>query len=106
MSNKNFFEDTLERQKLLIDEQDEEMDKVGTSINTIKHMTFQIGDELDDQSELLEDLDIQMKNTDIRMDNVMKKMQKLARLEDESNQWKAIIFLVILIFILFFILIA
>ncbi|CEF69077.1 RE48509p [Strongyloides ratti] len=103
--SKNFFEDTLEKQKLLIGEQDEDLNKVGDSLSTIKHMSYKIGDELDDQAELLEDLDIQMKNTDIKMENVMKKIVKLTKLEDESNQWKAIIFLIILIFILFFILI-
>uniref|UniRef100_A0A0N5CHX5 t-SNARE coiled-coil homology domain-containing protein n=1 Tax=Strongyloides papillosus TaxID=174720 RepID=A0A0N5CHX5_STREA len=103
--SRNFFEDTLEKQKFLIEEQDEDLNRVGDSLSTIKQMSYKIGDELDDQAELLDDLDIQMKNTDIKMENIMKKIAKLTKLEDESNQWKAIIFLVILIFILFFILI-
>uniref|UniRef100_A0A0K0F9V7 Putative syntaxin 6 (inferred by orthology to a C. elegans protein) n=1 Tax=Strongyloides venezuelensis TaxID=75913 RepID=A0A0K0F9V7_STRVS len=103
--SKNFFEDTLEKQRFLIEEQDEDLNRVGDSLSTIKQMSYKIGDELDDQAELLDDLDIQMKNTDIKMENIMKKIAKLTKLEDESNQWKAIIFLVILIFVLFFILI-
>uniref|UniRef100_A0AC35UHI2 GDP-fucose protein O-fucosyltransferase 1 n=1 Tax=Rhabditophanes sp. KR3021 TaxID=114890 RepID=A0AC35UHI2_9BILA len=86
----NFFEDTMEKQKLLLNDQDEDLERVGTSLSTIKHMSYRIGEELDDHNELLEELDIEMRNTDIKMDNVMKKIAKVA----SKTTWVLLFFII------------
>ncbi|KAE9548071.1 hypothetical protein FO519_008714 [Halicephalobus sp. NKZ332] len=45
-------------------------------------MTHRIGDELDEQSEMLDDLGTAMMDTETRMDNVMKKIAKISKLDD------------------------
>jgi len=63
-------------------EQDESLERVGDSLRTLKHMSNRIGDELEEQSEMLDELGTAMASTDSRMGNVMRKLAKLSRLED------------------------
>jgi hypothetical protein len=45
-------------------------------------MSHQIGDELEDQSEMLDHLGTSMSGVEARMNDTMKKLAKLTRLED------------------------
>uniref|UniRef100_A0A1I7UAI6 t-SNARE coiled-coil homology domain-containing protein n=1 Tax=Caenorhabditis tropicalis TaxID=1561998 RepID=A0A1I7UAI6_9PELO len=95
----------LSRQEQIIQEQDEELELVGNSVRTLRGMSSMIGDELDQQSIMLDDLGQEMEYAETRLDTAMKKMAKLTHLEDESSQCKMIMVLSALLFFLIFVLI-
>ena len=65
-----------------MEEQDESLDRIGNSLRSLKTMTHQIGDELEDQSEMLNELGTSMSGVEAKMNETMKKLAKLTRLED------------------------
>uniref|UniRef100_A0A7E4VI46 t-SNARE coiled-coil homology domain-containing protein n=1 Tax=Panagrellus redivivus TaxID=6233 RepID=A0A7E4VI46_PANRE len=104
-SSDTFIHDTFQQQQTIIRDQDEDLERVGDSLHAIRQMTHRIGDELDEQSEMLDDLGSAMMNTETRMDNVMKKIAKISKLDDDNKQWTAIFVLIGLIFFLLFLLV-
>nr|pir hypothetical protein C15C7.1 - Caenorhabditis elegans [Caenorhabditis elegans] len=72
----------LTRQEQIIQEQDDELELVGNSVRTLRGMSSMIGDELDQQSTMLDDLGQEMEYSETRLDTAMKKMAKLTHLED------------------------
>ena len=68
-------------------------------------MSRQIGDELDNQNDALDDLQHEMDSTATKMDNVMKKLAKVTRLSDDKRQWTAIGILSLIILVLFLLLV-
>ncbi|KAL3096941.1 hypothetical protein niasHS_002657 [Heterodera schachtii] len=104
-SKRNFFENTLQQQHTIIDGQNESLNIIGDSLRTLKNMSNQIGDELEGQSEMLDELGTSMSNTDARMNDAMKKLAKLTRLEDDSRQWTVIFVLIGLIVVLLIVLV-
>ena len=48
-SNQDYIEQHKHQQQMLISRQDDQLDKVGASVSTLKRMGETIGDELDDQ---------------------------------------------------------
>lgn len=87
-------------------EQDDDLEKVAGSLHTLKNMSHQIGNELEDQSDLLDDLESTMHRTENRMDSVMKKLARVTNLDDDSRQWTAIFILIGLIIFLLMLLVA
>lgn len=65
-----------------IDKQDQSLGRISSSLRTLKNMSHQIGEELEDQSEMLDELGNSMSGVESRMDEVMKKLSKLTRLEN------------------------
>jgi len=102
--NEKFIGNTITEQQQLLERQDEEVEKVSTSIGVLKSMSRQIGDELDHQNEALDDLQHDMDSTASKMDNVMKKLAKVTRLSDDKRQWTAIMILSVIIIVLFILL--
>ncbi|KIH45453.1 SNARE domain protein [Ancylostoma duodenale] len=66
----------------IIRDQDEDLVLVGKSVNTLKHMSYKIGDELDQQAVMLDDLGQEMDTVDTKLDGVMKKIAKLTHMDD------------------------
>jgi hypothetical protein len=50
-------------------------------------MSHKIGDEIEDQSEMLDELGSSISGVESRMDEVMKKLSKLTRLENGSFKY-------------------
>uniref|UniRef100_A0A1I7ZVU0 t-SNARE coiled-coil homology domain-containing protein n=1 Tax=Steinernema glaseri TaxID=37863 RepID=A0A1I7ZVU0_9BILA len=101
----DFVAATFQKQQQIMEEQDEDLQLVGESVSTLKHMSYRIGDELEEQSRMLSDLGNDMERTESKLDGVMKKMAKLTHMDDDSRQWKAIFILIGLIIFLFMLLI-
>ncbi|CAD6187368.1 unnamed protein product [Caenorhabditis auriculariae] len=95
----------LQRQEKILQDQDEDLELVGNSVRTLKGMSHRIGEELDTQSVLLDDLGHDMDRVQNTLDGVMKKMAKLSHLDDDGRQCKMIIILSVLLFFLVFLLI-
>ncbi|XP_049516313.1 syntaxin-6-like isoform X2 [Dermacentor silvarum] len=70
--------------------QDEELEGIQTSVGTLKSMSKQIGNELDEQSVMLDDLGHDMDNTESKIDGALKKMAKVLHMSNDRRQWMAI----------------
>jgi hypothetical protein len=98
------------------------LERIGHSLRSLKNMSHQIGDELEDQSGMLDELGTSISGVESRMNEVMKKLAKLTRLEDglfvlanmqknatfilpESRQWTTIFVLIGLIVVLLIVLV-
>ncbi|TKR81148.1 hypothetical protein L596_015073 [Steinernema carpocapsae] len=92
----DFVFSTIQKQQQIMEEQDDDLHLVGESVTTLKHMSYRIGDELEEQSQyvrrrvesyvrfrMLSDLGNDMDRTETKLDGVMKKMAKLTHMDDE-----------------------
>lgn len=103
-SNQRYIEDTHQQQQLIIRTQDDNMDLISKSVGSLKNMSQQIGNELDEQNVMLDDFHQEMDHTESRMDVTMKKMAKVMHMSNDKRQWCAIFVLlgILLVIIIFF----
>ncbi|KAH3794223.1 hypothetical protein DPMN_147754 [Dreissena polymorpha] len=100
-SHQSFIDDTTQHQQLIIKDQDEQLDLIGSSVGALKNMSHQIGNELEEQNRMLDDFGHEMEVTESRMDNVMKKMAKVLHMSSDKRQCCAIgVLLVILLIVI------
>ncbi|VDK18788.1 unnamed protein product [Anisakis simplex] len=81
-SSDRFVADTLQKQQLIIKDQDEDLEKVGDSVHMLKHMSHRIGDELEEQAVMLDELGVDMDRAGTKLDGVMKKIAKITNMDD------------------------
>ncbi|XP_065303987.1 syntaxin-6 [Dermacentor albipictus] len=81
---------TQQQQQELMVTQDEELEGIQTSVGTLKSMSKQIGNELDEQSVMLDDLGHDMDNAESKIDGALKKMAKVLHMSNDRRQWMAI----------------
>ncbi|KAH1176351.1 hypothetical protein KIL84_021085 [Mauremys mutica] len=84
-ANSRYIEEQQLHQQLIIDQQDEQLELVSGSIRVLKHMSGRVGDELDEQSLMLEEFGQEMDHTQSRMDGVLKKMAKVSHMTSETK---------------------
>uniref|UniRef100_A0A8C0GWC7 Syntaxin 10 n=1 Tax=Chelonoidis abingdonii TaxID=106734 RepID=A0A8C0GWC7_CHEAB len=104
-ANSRYIEEQQLHQQLIIDQQDEQLELVSGSIRVLKNMSGRVGDELDEQSLMLEEFAQEMDHTQSRMDGVLKKMAKVTHMTSDRRQWCVIgilLILLIVVLILFF----
>ncbi|KAF8066793.1 syntaxin-like protein [Lyophyllum atratum] len=69
----------LQTQRRMMDEQDEQLDRLSHSINRQHHISLQINDELDVHTGLLEELDTELDRTESRLTGARRRLDKVAR---------------------------
>lgn len=100
-SHQRFIDDTTQHQQLIIKDQDEQLDLIGSSVGVLKNMSHQIGNELEEQNRMLDDFHHEMDKTESRMDTTMKKMAKVLHMSSDRRQCCAIgVLLVILLIVI------
>jgi len=95
----NFIEDTQQAQQLIVDSQEEQIERVGATVGTLKSMSKQIGNELDEQSVMLDDLGYEMEVTESKLDATVTKIAKALHMTSDKRQWTAIAVLLLIMFI-------
>jgi len=107
LSNDRFIEtETQQNQQMILRSQDETLDMMGSSVHVLKGMSSQIGQELDEQSVMLDEFSHTMETTESKLDSNMKKIAKVLHMSNDRRQWIAIgvlalaLFIVILLFII------
>ncbi|MGH0175225.1 UNVERIFIED_CONTAM: hypothetical protein FKN15_069801 [Acipenser sinensis] len=75
-----FVESTRDTVRLIVEQQDEQLELVSGSIRVLKNMSGRIGDELDEQAVMLGEFSEEMDQTSSRMDSVLKKMEKVSHM--------------------------
>ncbi|XP_071544040.1 syntaxin-6 isoform X2 [Panulirus ornatus] len=88
--NSEFIERTLVQQEMIMNQQDEQLDQIASSMGTLKNMSRQIGQEVDEQAVMLDDFGHEMENTQSKMENTLSKMAKVMHLSNDRRQWAAI----------------
>lgn len=104
-SNEVFIEKSMTQQQQIMREQDEQLNIVGQSIGRLKQIGTAIGDEVEDQNQLLDDFYSDMGQTEKRMQSVQKKVDKILEKVDGKKQNLIIgilLVIMIVVVILFF----
>ncbi|XP_053158912.1 syntaxin-10 isoform X2 [Hemicordylus capensis] len=104
-ANSRTLEEQQLHQKLIIDKQDEQLELVSGTIRVLKHMSGRVGEELDEQTMMLEDFAYEMDSTHSRMDGVLKKIARVSHMASDRRQWCGIcllLFVLVLVVVLLF----
>lgn len=84
----------------VLEQQDEQLDRLGASIARQRELSMQIGDELDDHVAMLDDVDVAVDRHQGRLDRAKRQVNKISRAAGESKQMIAIIILIIVLVLL------
>jgi len=84
----------------VLDQQDEQLDRLGASIARQRELSMQIGDELDDQVAILDDVDAAVDRHQGRLDRAKRQVNKISRAAGESKQMVVIIALILILVLL------
>ncbi|KAI0391003.1 v-SNARE [Xylariaceae sp. FL0594] len=89
-----------EYHRRILDQQDEQLDRLGASIARQRELSMQIGDELDDHVAMLDDVDVAVDRHQGRLDRAKRQVNRISRAAGESKQMIAIIVLIIVLVLL------
>ncbi|KAK9670901.1 hypothetical protein K7432_017277 [Basidiobolus ranarum] len=96
--NDRFIGSEQAEQRLLMDEQDQQLDSVLNTVHNLREIAVTMGGELDDHHMLLEDLDNQLDSTDGKLKMARKRVDRF--LEKSSESTCCITVLIVVLFIL------
>lgn len=88
----------------MIAEQDEALDRLGVSIGRQRELSIQIGDELDEQVHMLDQVDGHVDRHQTRLDKARKNLGTVARKARDNMQMTIIVILIIILVLLIIIL--
>ena len=103
-SNQRYIQDTQAQQQLLMGQQDNQLEHVHRSVGVLKSMGSQIGNELEEQAIIIDELSHEVDQTDSRLQTVLVRVEKMLRLADDKKQTYvliALIFMMVIVVILF-----
>uniref|UniRef100_A0A8H7NLA9 t-SNARE coiled-coil homology domain-containing protein n=1 Tax=Bionectria ochroleuca TaxID=29856 RepID=A0A8H7NLA9_BIOOC len=84
----------------ILEQQDEQLDRLGESIGRQRELSMQIGDELDSHVAMLDEVDEVVDRHQTRLDRAGRVLGKVARGAGENKQMTAIIVLIIILVLL------
>ncbi len=84
----------------ILEEQDEQLDRLGDSIGRQREISMQIGDELDSHVAMLDDVDGVVDRHQGRLDRARRVLGKVAKGAGENKQMTAIVVLIIILLLL------
>eukprot|EP00051_Salpingoeca_urceolata_P019059 m.273437 g.273437 ORF g.273437 m.273437 type:complete len:245 (+) comp19339_c0_seq15:236-970(+) len=98
--NQGFIGGQEQQQQTIMREQDTQLEEVGQTISNLKSMGRMIGDELDDQNDLLDDFDTEMDHTQSRLMQTMRKLDRALAITKDGKQSCCICLLLLVLIIL------
>lgn len=90
--------------KGVLQQQDEQLDRLGESIGRQRDLSIQIGDELDDHIQMLDDVEGHMDRHQTRLDGARRQLGNVARKARDNKQLTIILILIIILVLLIIIL--
>ena len=90
--------------KGVIQQQDEQLDRLGESIGRQRDLSIQIGDELDDHIQMLDDVEGHVDRHQSRLDGARRQLGNIARRAKDNKQLTVILILIIILVLLIIIL--
>ncbi|XP_069779299.1 syntaxin-6-like [Narcine bancroftii] len=98
-ANSQYIEEQRVQQRLIVDQQDQQLELVSGSIGVLKNMSGRIGDELDEQAVMLDEFSHEMDNTHSRLNSTLKKLAKASHLTTARRQWCVIVALLVILIV-------
>lgn len=96
MSAQEFIDDEIKKQQEVIKKQNEDLDQVVLNIGTIKDISYNIGNELDTQHEMLNRFENSVDKTKGSLQNTNNKLKQLLTISDKGK----IICIIVLIIVI------
>lgn len=93
-----------EYHKSVLRDQDDQLDRLGGSIGRQRELSIQIGDELDDQVQILDDVEEHVDRHQSTLDRARKSLGDVARKSRDNKQLTIILILIIILVLLIIIL--
>jgi len=90
----------MQLHQTIMDEQDESLDRLSESVRRQRELSIQIGDELDNQVELLDDIDDGVDRTQRRLNGAKKRLDFVARKAKDNGSLITIAVLIIILVLL------
>lgn len=84
----------------ILEEQDEQLDRLGESIGRQRELSMQIGDELDDHVAMLDEVEGATDRHQTRLDRAGRALGKVARSANDNKQITTIVVLIIILVLL------
>jgi syntaxin 8 len=84
----------------ILQQQDEQLDRLGESIGRQRELSMQMGDELDNHVALLDEVDNAVDRNQTRLDRASKMLNKVAKGASENKQMTTIVVLIIILVLL------
>jgi len=85
--HQDFIDEQQQRQAQLIQDQDQGLDQLSTTVSVLGDMGRAIGSELEVQNKILTDLDSKVDDTSGRLSTVMRRLNKLMESASDRTQW-------------------
>ncbi|CAG2163329.1 unnamed protein product [Oppiella nova] len=92
-------------QQMILQTQDDSLDKLRNSVGNLKSISRQIGTEVDEHAVMLDEMGHEIEITDSRLDTTLKKVARVLHLSNDRRQWVAIGLLIFVILIIFLVVI-
>ncbi|XP_067877361.1 syntaxin-6-like [Heterodontus francisci] len=98
-TNSLYIEEQRVQQRLIMEQQDDQLELVSGSIGVLKNMSGRIGDELEEQAVMLDEFSHEMDNTHSQLDSTLKKLAKVSHMTSARRQWCVIVVLLIILIV-------
>ncbi|KAN0035120.1 hypothetical protein ACTA71_004379 [Dictyostelium dimigraforme] len=102
-NNKNYDtlsnQDIFEKQKRDMEEQDKMLDSLSGSISRVKDTAITINKTAQEQTEMLDELDVHVDSTSVRMRNTTKNLITLTQQSKTTGYWSVICFLLLVLLV-------
>jgi len=93
------YEDDRSFEKKMQD-QDQNLDSLGRSVTRLGELSLTISKEIDTQSRILSDLELEVEDAQVNTESLMTKTNEFLNKSTEKNFWCVVIFLVVLLLVL------
>jgi syntaxin 6 len=100
VDSRKFFEKETGNQAQIMRDQDREIQAVASTVVNLKEIATVMGNELDEQSRLIDHLDSKVDQTTNKMDSGLKRMKEFINQNSDTKQQLCIMGLIILLVIL------
>ncbi|XP_020371299.1 syntaxin-6-like isoform X1 [Rhincodon typus] len=98
-ANYQYIEEQRAQQRLIMEQQDDQLELVLGSSAVLKSMSTRIGDELEEQAVMLDEFSHELDGTHSRLDSTMKKLAKVSHMTSARRQWCVIVVLLIILIV-------
>lgn len=99
-NNNEYKQSLLETEMQQYKKQENLLDQLNDTFGSLKHVAINMGNELDEQKEIIEELTCEVDHATVKLENVTKKMERLRRMKECGGTLCKIILILILIAIL------
>ncbi|KAI8913236.1 t-SNARE [Gorgonomyces haynaldii] len=104
-TNQKYIEREEQHQQMLMQNQDRQMEEVAVTVRNLGEVARVMGDELDDQARLLDEVDEHVERTQNRLDDSMQRIKDFIKANaDTKQQWTICGLIVVLVILLVLIL--